>query len=86
MPNVSNVDILDSAYKMQDALVPYIRLMVRLLEEQGISEKDRNVQMYKLGEKLAKASEDVQPQGLVTLTLAYSLNKFLEQVIRSTTP
>jgi hypothetical protein len=86
VPNVSNVDILESAYKMQDALVPYIRLMVALLDEQGVSEKDRNIQMYKLAEKLGEASKDVQPQGVVTLTLAYTLNKFLEQVIKSTTP
>jgi hypothetical protein len=86
VPNVSNVDILESAYKTRDALVPYIRLMVSLLDEQGISEKDRNIQMYKLGEKLGEVSKEIHPQGIVTLTLAYSLKTFLDQVIQTTTP
>ncbi len=85
MSSVSTTDVLESAYKTRDALVPYIRVMVALLDEQGILEKDRNIQMYKLGEKLNEASKEFLP-GITTLTLAYTLKKFLDYVIQTTTP
>ena len=85
MPNVSNAEILESAYKMREALVPYIRMLTTLLEEQGLSEKDRNVQLYQLTDKLDAASKGFPP-GVITLTLAFTLNKFLEYVIQSSTP
>jgi hypothetical protein len=86
VPNVSNADILESAYKTRDALIPYIRVMVALLNEQGIPEEHRNTQIYKLADKLGEVSKEVQPQGIVTLTLAYTLKKFLDQVIQSSSP
>ena len=85
MPNVSNAEILESAYKMRDALGPYIHILTALLEEQGMSEKDRNVPLYKLTDKLSAASEGFPP-GVVTLTLAHTLNNFLEYVIKNSTP
>lgn len=85
MPNISNAEILESAYKMRDALTPYIHILTTLLEEQGLSEKDRNVQLYKLTEKLGAASEGFPP-GIITLTLAFTLNKFLQHVIQTSTP
>ena len=84
MPNISNAEILESAYQIRDALTPYIRLMTALLDEQGLSEKDRNVQMYQLVDKLSSASTGFPP-GVVTLTLAFKLNKFLEHVIQGST-
>jgi hypothetical protein len=85
MSNISNAEILESAYKVRDALQPYIGIMAGLLEEQGLSEKERNVQLYKLTDKLGAASEGFAP-GIITLTLAFTLNKFLEHVIQASTP
>ena len=85
MSTVSNSEILESAYKMREALVPFIRIMTALLDEQGPSEKDRNVQLYQLTDKLDVASKGFLP-GVITLTLAFTLNKFLEYVIQSSTP
>jgi hypothetical protein len=85
MPNISNAEILESAYKLRDALNPYIHILSALLEEQGMSEQDRNVLMYKLTDKLSAASEGFPP-GIITITLAFTLNKFLEHVIHNSTP
>jgi len=80
-----NAEILDSAYKLRDALTTYLSVLTALLEEQGMSEKDRNVQLYKLTDKLGAASEGFPP-GVITLTLAFTLSKFLDHVIKSSTP
>ena len=82
---ISNAEILDSTYKTCDTLSAYIKLLVATLEEQGISEQARNSEMYKLMDKLTAASEGTFP-GIVTLTLSYTLYKFLDHVIQTSTP
>lgn len=85
MPDISNADILESTYKTRDALNSYVRVLGAVLEEQGFSEQERNVQVYRLTDKLGAASEGFFP-GIVTLTLAYNLGKFLDYVIQNSTP
>ena len=85
MSGISNAEIIESAYKTRDALSAYIRILTAVLEEQGFSEQDRNVQLYQLTDKLGAASEGVFP-GIVNLTLAHTLNKFLDYMIQNCTP
>lgn len=64
---------------------PYVQMLTALLKEQGMQEEEVSVQIAKLNDKLDEASKPFAP-GIITLTLASTLERFLEFVIRNASP